>query len=95
MLIKHDKAEYRAILFRGSIENLPQASVPAEEWDDSLFQAVCSLPQRQREAVMLYYYQDMNLTEIGETLHVAASTVQRRLEAARKTLRRQLEEGEA
>ena len=28
------------------IENLPQASVPAEEGDDSLFQAVCSLPQR-------------------------------------------------
>lgn len=28
------------------IENLPQASVPAEEGDDSLFQAVCSLLQR-------------------------------------------------
>ena len=73
------------------IADLPLAAVPAEEKDDAVLQAILTLPARQREVVMLYYYQDMRMPEISQALHVAPSTVSRRLEAARKQLRCQLE----
>lgn len=76
------------------IENLPEPSVPFEEKDETLVQTICALPARQREVVLLYFYQDMNLTEISEVLHIAPSTVSRRLDAAKKVLRQLLKGGE-
>lgn len=73
------------------IGNLPEVCLSAAAEDDSLLQAVCALPLRQREVILLYYYQDMNMTEIAKTLDTSVSTVSRRLDAARKTLLRQLE----
>lgn len=73
------------------IDNLPEAGAAFATEDDSLLQAVCALPLRQREVILLYYYQDMNMTEIAKTLDTSVSTVSRRLDAARKTLLRQLE----
>ena len=73
------------------IDNLPEVCLSAAAEDDSLLQAVCALPLRQREVILLYYYQDMNMAEIAKTLNTSVSTVSRRLDAARKTLLRQLE----
>ena len=73
------------------IDNLPEAGAAFATEDDSLLQAVCALPLRQREVILLYYYQDMNMAEIAKTLNTSVSTVSRRLDAARKTLLRQLE----
>ena len=75
------------------LEHLPEPAVPFEERDDTLVRAVCALPAQQREAVLLYYYQDMTLTEIAQVLEVAPSTVKRRLDSAHKTLQRKLEGG--
>ena len=73
------------------IKLLPEASVPFEAKDDALIQAVTSLPVTYRELVLLYYFQDMNMGEISETLNISVSTVSRRLNAARRMLRQQLE----
>lgn len=73
------------------IDLLPEAAVPFEEKDDSLLHAVTSLPGKLREITLLYYYQDMSMSEISEILNISVSTVSRRLESARKQLRRQLE----
>lgn len=73
------------------IKMLPEASVPFEAKDDALIQAVTSLPVTYRELVLLYYFQDMNMGEISETLNISISTVSRRLNAARRMLRQQLE----
>ena len=43
---------------------------------------------------MLYYYQDMNTTEIAQTLGIAQSSVSSRLEKGRQLLRRVLERRE-
>lgn len=75
------------------LEHLPEPAVPFEERDDTLVRAVCALPAHQREAVLLYYYQDMTLTEIAQVLEVAPSTVKRRLDSAHKALQRKLEGG--
>ena len=61
------------------IERLPEASVPFTPEDDALLQAVTLLPLRQREAILLYYYQNMTMTEIAHALNTTPSTVSRRL----------------
>ncbi|MBR1607158.1 MAG: sigma-70 family RNA polymerase sigma factor [Clostridia bacterium] len=73
------------------IERLPEAAVPFEDADSSLIDTVAALPLRLREITMLYYYQDMNMSEISEALNISVSTVSRRLEKARRQLRTQLE----
>ena len=73
------------------IERLPEAAVPFEDADSSLIDTVAALPLRLREITMLYYYQDMNMSEISEALNISVSAVSRRLEKARRQLRAQLE----
>ena len=74
------------------LEHLPEPAVPFEERDDTLVRAVCALPAQQREAVLLYYYQDMSLRTCANVLGISAPTATRRLQQAQKKLRIQLEE---
>ena len=74
-----------------TLDALPEPSVPFTEFDDTVFSAVNNLPKAQREVVLLYFYQDMTMKEIAETLRIAPSNVSRRLAAAKKSLRGQLE----
>lgn len=76
------------------IERLPEAVVPFEYKDGSLIDTVAALPLRLREITLLYYFQDMNMSEISQALDISVSTVSRRLEKARKQLRAQLEKEE-
>ena len=76
------------------IEDLPEPEVPGDPEDDGLYEAVLRLPVKQREAVLLYYYQNMTMQEVSDTLQISVSNVSRRLESARKALRKKLEEDE-
>lgn len=71
-------------------EQLPAAATPPDEKGEALLQAIDALSAPKREVVLLYYDQDMTLSDIAAVLHVAPSTVARRLEAARKDLYRHL-----
>lgn len=53
--------------------------------------AVTALPARLKEVVLLYYYQDMRLEEAARVLGISKSAVSRRLEKARKQVRKSLE----
>jgi RNA polymerase sigma factor (sigma-70 family) len=53
--------------------------------------AVALLPERQRAAVFLHYYADLDYARIAEVLHVQPGTVAASLTAARTSLRRTLE----
>ena len=50
------------------------------------------LPERQRTAVFLHYYADLPYDEVARLLGVAEGTVAASLNAARRSLRRRLEE---
>ena len=68
---------------------------PAESSPDTgLAEAIAALPRRLKEAVLLYYYQDMSVEEAADALNTAPSTVSRRLKQARALLRAALERGE-
>ena len=62
------------------------------EADDELRELVMSLPERQRLSVFLRYYADLSYDQIALALSVTPGTVAASLNAAHKTLRRQIEE---
>ena len=72
--------------------------IAAEESDkdeeaEELGRAILKLPARCKDVILLYYYQDMNLTEVAEALHTSTSTVSRRLKHAQDILRNELKGG--
>ena len=75
------------------IEDLPEPEAPADLVDTGLYETILRLPVKQREVVLLYFYQNMTMQEISDILQISVSNVSRRLESARKTLRKKLEEG--
>ena len=84
-------AWFRHVDRRVTPDDLPPASAPFTAEEENLITQVMQLPPKLREAVLLYYYQGMNVNEISETLGIAHSTVSERLTQARKKLRTALE----
>ena len=72
-------------------EMLPVGTVQPDTEDLDLSLAVMKLPRKMREAILLYYYQDMSTEEIAETLDIAQSSVSNRLRRGREKLRKLLE----
>ena len=69
-----------------------EPAAPAREMEDgSLWQAVQALPRDQREAVVLFYYEDLSTEEIAGIVGAAPGTVRVRLSRAREQLRKRLE----
>ena len=76
------------------METLPERAVHAPETDGTLWQAVQRLKRDQREAVVLFYYEELSTEEIARVVGAAPGTVRTRLSRAREQLRRMLEEVE-
>ncbi len=72
------------------IESL--CAAPASPEEQGLIYAVLRLPQEQRVAVHLYYYEELSQREIAKLLHISENAVKKRLFRARETLRRLLME---
>ena len=74
----------------------PDASlnaIPAEpesKGDDSLIVAVMDLPPKYKEAILLFYYQQLKISEIAKMINKPESTVSVRLKRARELLKRHL-----
>ena len=62
------------------------------EQDAELRVALARLPERQRTAVFLRYYADLDYVEIGEALGISTGTVSATLNAAHAALRSRMEE---
>ena len=60
--------------------------------DDRLAEAIQALPERQRLAIFLRYYADLDYRQIGDVLGIATGTVSAALNAAHRSLTRQLNE---
>jgi RNA polymerase sigma factor (sigma-70 family) len=68
-----------------------ESDLPAEADERRRLMAeVEALPEALRQAVMLYYYDDMSYRELGELLGVSAATINARLTKARSILRQRL-----
>lgn len=72
-----------------------ELSIPANAQDEdalALAEAIRRLPPRHRDAILLYYYQDMTIQEVAQALHAAPSTILKRLNQAKDKLREMLRE---
>lgn len=87
------KSWFRLVDRRVTPEDLPEAAVPFEEKDDSLTREIARLPQREKEALLLYFYQDMTMQEIAQALGLAVSTVSHRLKRAEERLKKAMTGG--
>ena len=85
---------FRHIDRRVSLESLPGPAIQPTDDHVELTLALMNLPRKLREALTLYYYQDMSTTEIAETLGIAQSSVSNRLRRGRDALRKALERRE-
>jgi RNA polymerase sigma-70 factor, ECF subfamily len=75
----------------------PEQEVLSSLEKERIAAAVKTLPVNIRQPVLLYYFEDMSVTEIGEVLGIGRENVKSRLHRARKSLRELLgdkEDGE-
>ena len=76
-------------------EELPIPASTVNEDALALAEAIRHLPGKQRDAILLYYYQDMTIQEVAKSLHAAPSTILKRLNQAKDMLRELLSEDES
>lgn len=74
-----------------SLNELPEPAAPYEPWDDSLVREVMALPVRQREVILLCYYQGFSPKEAAQALKTTVGSVYARLRRAQDRLRTRLE----
>ncbi len=74
---------------------LPGQDVEHEEEVDHLRAAIKGLPEKERLVLALYYYEEMNLRQIAEVLHVTESRVSQIRTQALRRLRERLKQEEA
>lgn len=80
-------AWFRYVDRRVTLDYLPDPVEPVPDASIALMQEIMRLPRKLMEAVWLYYYEDMNMKDIGDMLGVAETTVGYRLDKARTLLR--------
>jgi RNA polymerase sigma-70 factor (ECF subfamily) len=73
-----------------SVEPEPLRNLLSEEVVDEVRRAVSSLPPLQREALILFEYEEMSLADIARVAEVDVGTIKSRLHRARERLRRTL-----
>ena len=77
---------FRTIDRRVSLEQLPEPVFHPVEEDQFLMESILTLPLKQREVVLLYYYHNMTLKEIAGALNISQPSVSRRMSHAKKQL---------
>lgn len=88
-------AWFRHVIRAVDITELPEIAAPQKhEADESpLLDAVQNLPPKEREVLLLFYWQNMTPEGIASSLRINRATVYRRLERARSRLKIKLEGG--
>ena len=81
----------RIVMFGGAHEpRTSEEEQESRELREAIWQAVSELPERSREAVLLFYFNDMSHTEIARFLGVAPGTVRSQLRNGREKLRQKM-----
>ncbi len=74
-----------------SLENNPEQSFGIHQENAVLRGQIDVMPERQKAALTLFYYQDLSLKESAEIMDIAPAAFESLLRRARKTLKQQLE----
>lgn len=85
---------FRRVDGQTALERLPEPSAPPSQEHADLVQDVLNLPFRERQAILLHYYQGMTVAQTAQALGISGAAVVKRLKHARSRLRQTLEEDE-
>ncbi|WP_223589215.1 sigma-70 family RNA polymerase sigma factor [Neobacillus bataviensis] len=72
-------------------KELVEQTIIQKEEDDQLIAAIMKLPVKYREAIYLYYYEELPIKEIAQLTEIGDNTVKTRLRRAKELLKVQLE----
>ncbi|MFR6470846.1 MAG: RNA polymerase sigma factor [Turicibacter sanguinis] len=62
------------------------------ESNNELYEMIMKLPQRYKEVILLFYYEDFSYDEMARILNIPKGTVQSRLARGREKLKKMMEE---
>lgn len=82
--------EYLGTLAKEDEDYLPEEYVMRKEDHKAIMKIVNELPERQWEAVMLYYYEGISITKIAMEMKVSKPTVINHLTRAREKIKEEL-----
>ena len=82
----------RLKLFEDRIASLLYKQAVEMDMAKLLLEAIRTLPEEKRKAVLLYYFEGMNDTEIAELFDTSRSTIQYRRTSSFELLKKYLEE---
>ncbi len=72
------------------LEQIPAPDDDFAKTDDTVLKEIMALPRKYKEPVLLRYYQNLSLKEVGEALDLSVSTASTRLKRARELLKKRL-----
>lgn len=87
----HRSKWFRHIDMSRSLENLPPQMMAVLPEDHALLMDVYNLPEKLKQVILLYYYQEMTLQEVADCLGISRSAIHKRLQKAQQLLRGRLE----
>lgn len=73
---------------------IPDASLDKEDFRNTIMAMIDTLSEEQRAAVMMYYFDEMSVSQIASIQGVSEGTVKSRLNYARKSIKASVEEYE-
>jgi RNA polymerase sigma-70 factor (ECF subfamily) len=73
-----------------AVEDLPQNLMSVSQDDRSLLADVIRLPEKAKQVLLLYYYQELTLQEMADVLQISRSAAHKRLQKAQALLKRKL-----
>ena len=74
--------------------SIPSEVLEQEEFRKTILSMIDQLTEEQRSAVMMFYFDDLNVAQIAEIQGVSAGTVKSRLNYARKAIKKSVEDYE-
>jgi predicted DNA-binding protein (UPF0251 family) len=73
-------------------EFLPDKYAENAELSKSLFETIVDLPPKRREAIIMYYYNDMNYKEIAKVTGTSINTVSTNISRARGVIKKTMQQ---
>lgn len=86
-------AWYRFVNRKIALESLPAQAAQSKAENVFITLAIMELPSKEREVILLHYYENMTVTEVAQALGISCAAVSKRLKRARQKLQLVLKGG--
>jgi RNA polymerase sigma factor, sigma-70 family len=95
-LSRRKEADYKEDLLEEeqSLEDNPEGIVQTKEKNELVLGLIDTLPLKQKEVILLYYYQQLTIPEIAKVLSCSISAIKNRLYNAKKSIQERIEKVE-